>query len=131
VDDEVEKNKTKPATKLSLTGLGRALDPLNKRQLASAPATKAQAVYGRGQMKGAGVGAAAAALAPYIIENAPPMEEAKTVEDLERGRIKTQVKKIMGSEASQGLKKGGRVGSSPRGVGAALRGFGKAMKSGK
>jgi len=30
-----------------------------------------------------------------------------------------------------GLKKGGRVGSSPRGVGAALRGFGKAMKGSK
>ena len=175
--DEVEENKTKPAGKLSITGLKRALVPLTEDQINAGRGTKTQAVYGRGQMKGAGAGAAAAQLAPYVIEeiikNAPPMEEAKTVEDLERGRIKPQVEKIMGPEASKkevnmsrgqkdgpypkdrteyldasysdlpkdasaklqmagkGLKKGGRVASKPRGVGVALRGFGKAMKGGK
>jgi hypothetical protein len=73
----------------------------------------------------------AAAALEGLKEIAPSMEEAKTVEDLERGRIKPQVEKIRGPEASQGLKKGGRVASKPRGVGAALRGFGKAMKGRK
>jgi len=83
------------------------------------------------EVEGAGKAGGAAAALEGLKEIAPSMEEAKTVEDLERGRIKPQVEKIMGPEASQGLKKGGRVASKPKGVGVALRGFGKAMRGGK
>ena len=128
------------------TGLNKATRRPLEGERRIAPAIRASREYGKGQMKGAGVGSAATLAAMLLepaleettrfpIERAVDEEGKVDTEFMERGRIRPKLRGYKGTEAQKktGGKvaykaKGGKV--APRGCGVAMRGYGKAMKKG-